>query len=123
VPVGFHHQPVGKRNRKFAKSMRHAPTTAELAMWRILRHRRLAGFKFRRQVPFQNYILDFACFDRKIVIEVDGSQHFESKRDTRRDSFLVGEGFRVLRYWSNDVVQQTQSVLEDIFTHLTDGGS
>ncbi len=89
-------------------------------MWRLLRGRRLAGFKFRRQAPFQNYILDFVCFDRKTVIEIDGSQHFESARDRRRDAALAAEGFRVLRYWNHDVLQQPASILEYIFAHLAD---
>jgi len=90
-------------------------------MWQLLRHRRLAGFKFRRQAPFQTYVLDFVCFERKIVVEVDGSQHFESKRDQERDLALSKEGFCVLRYWNNDVLRQPDSVLEDIFAHLTNG--
>ena len=101
--------------------MRSGATDAEMAMWRLLRHRRLAGFKFRRQAPFENYILDFVCFDRKIVIEIDGSQHFESARDKKRDAALRNASFRVLRYWSNDVLQRSASVLEDIFAHLSDG--
>jgi len=92
-------------------------------MWQLLRRRRLAGFKFRRQVPFQNYILDFVCFDPKIVIEIDGSHHFDSKRDEKRDAHLQREGFRVLRYWNNDVLQRSASVLEDIFSHLANGQS
>jgi very-short-patch-repair endonuclease len=123
MPPGFHHRAVAKRNRNFAKSMRRSATDAEMAMWRLLRHRRLAGCKFRRQVPFQGYILDFVCFDRKIVIEIDGSQHFGSKGDEQRDSILSGEGFLVLRYWNNDVLQRPASVLDDIFTHLADGES
>ncbi len=87
-------------------------------MWRLLRHRRLAGLKFRRQVPFQNFILDFVCFDSKVIVEIDGSQHFVSKRDERRDTFLANQGFHVLRYWNNDVLQRPASVLEDIFAHL-----
>jgi very-short-patch-repair endonuclease len=101
--------------------MRHAATEAEAAMWRLLRHRRLVGFKFRRQVPLEGFILDFVCFDRKIVIEVDGSQHYSSQRDHMRDSRLAHEGFQVLRYWNNDVLQRPISVLEDIFEHLTKG--
>jgi very-short-patch-repair endonuclease len=120
VPPGFHHRPVTKRNRGFAKAMRRDATDVETAMWRLLRDRRMAGFKFRRQVPFQNYILDFVCFERKVVIETDGSQHFESKRDQEKDLALAGEGFRVLRYWNNDVLQRPTSVLDDIFAHLTD---
>jgi very-short-patch-repair endonuclease len=93
---------------------------AEAAMWRLLRHRRLVGFKFRRQVPLEGFILDFVCFERRVVIEVDGSQHFSSQRDERRDRLLAQEGFHVLRYWNNDVLQRPTSVLEDLFTHLTD---
>jgi very-short-patch-repair endonuclease len=119
VPAGFHHRSVSKRHRSNAKQMRHAGTEAEAAMWRLLRHRRLVGFKFRRQVPLEGFILDFVCFDRRIVIEVDGSQHFSSQRDQMRDSKLAREGFRVLRYWNNDVLQRPTSVLEDIFEHLT----
>jgi very-short-patch-repair endonuclease len=89
VPAGFHHRLVSKRNRSNARQMRHAGTEAEAAMWRLLRHRRLVGFKFRRQVPLEGFILDFVCFDRRIVIEVDGSQHFSSRRDLIRDSRLA----------------------------------
>ena len=114
-----HHQSVASRIRSFAKEMRHAPTDAEAAMWRLLRHRRLAEFKFRRQVPFQSYILDFVCFDKKLVVEVDGSQHALSERDTARDMVLVSEGFRIARYWNNDVLQERSSVLEDLLAKLT----
>jgi len=120
VPAGFHHRPLAKRKRSHARQLRSDATDAEAAMWRLLRHRRLAGFKFRRQVPLQNYILDFVCFERKLVAEVDGSQHFESDSDRRRDAILINEGFRVLRYWNNDVLQRPSSVLEDIFAHLAD---
>ncbi|HEV8464353.1 MAG TPA: endonuclease domain-containing protein [Pseudolabrys sp.] len=117
---GFHHRPVARRSRGFARSLRRMPTAAEKVMWQLLRHRRLAGAKFRRQVLFQNYILDFVCFEKKIVIEVDGSHHFDSKRDEQRDAIIDREGFRVLRYWDNDVLQRSASVLDDIFAHLTD---
>jgi very-short-patch-repair endonuclease len=100
--------------------MRRDSTDAEAAMWRLLRHRRLVGFKFRRQVPLEDFILDFVCFEQKVVVEIDGSQHFSSQRDWRRDSVLAREGFRVLRYWNNDVLQRPASVLEDLFAHLTD---
>jgi very-short-patch-repair endonuclease len=120
VAQGFQHRPVAKRNRNFAKAMRRGATDAELAMWRLLRHRRLVGFKFRRQIPIEGFIVDFVCFDRKIVVEIDGSQHFSSQRDERRDFVLAHEGFRVLRYWNNDVLQRPTSVIEDLFAHLTD---
>ena len=89
-------------------------------MWRLLRDRRLALFKFRRQVPFQNFILDFVCFEKRFVIEVDGSQHASSERDTARDAVLMAEGFRTARYWNNDVLQQPSAVLEDIFAKLAE---
>jgi very-short-patch-repair endonuclease len=74
--------------------------------------------KFRRQVPFRNYILDFVCFDKRLVIEIDGSQHAESRRDADRDAALSTEGFAIARYWNNDVLQQPTSVLEDILAKL-----
>jgi very-short-patch-repair endonuclease len=118
APQAPNHRPVAKRIRGFAKKMRHEPTDAELAMWRLLRDRRLARFKFRRQVPFRNFILDFVCFEERIVIEIDGSQHASSVRDAARDSILVAEGFRIERYWNNEVLQQPSAVLEDIFAKL-----
>ena len=114
------HRPVAKRIRNFAKKMRHEPTDAELAMWRLLRDRRLAQFKFRRQVPFRKFILDFVCFEKRVVIEIDGSQHASSERDAARDSILMSEGFRIERYWNNDVLQQPSAVLEDIFAKLAE---
>jgi very-short-patch-repair endonuclease len=103
--------------------MRRDATDAELAMWRLLRDRRLAGFKFRRQAPVESYIVDFVCFDRKFVIEIDGSQHAESRRDEERDRTLQRLGFEVARYWNNDVLLRSAAVLEDIFTRLTNDQS
>jgi very-short-patch-repair endonuclease len=100
--------------------MRREPTEAEAAMWRLLRDRRLSTFKFRRQVPFQNYILDFVCFEPRLVVEIDGSQHAESARDATRDGVLVTEGFQIARYWNNDVLQRPTSVLEDILSKLAE---
>ena len=114
------HRPVAKRIRQFARNMRREPTDAEAAMWRLLRDRRLSQYKFRRQVPFQKFILDFVCFEKRVVIEIDGSQHAESARDTIRDSVLIAEGFRIERYWNNDVLQQPSAVLEDIFAKLAE---
>ena len=118
MPQDPSHRPVSKPLRQFAKNMRHGPTDAEAAMLRLLRDRRLSTFKFRRQVPFKNYILDFVCFEKRLVIEIDGSQHAESQRDAARDAALSAEGFVVERYWNNDVLQQSPSVLEDILAKL-----
>src|SRR5207253_10684552 len=102
--------PADSRLRNFARDMRKEPTLAEAKMWRLLRDRRLAGFKFRRQAPFQNYILDFVCFEKRIIIEIDGSQHASSERDAARDAVLMAENFRVSRYWNNDVLQRPSEV-------------
>jgi very-short-patch-repair endonuclease len=100
--------------------MRREPTEAEAAMWRLLRDRRLALFKFRRQVPFQNFILDFVCFEKRMIIEIDGSQHASSDRDAARDTVLMAEGFQIARYWNNDVLQRPSAALEDIFAKLAE---
>ena len=98
--------------------MRREPTEAEAKMWRLLRDRRLAVYKFRRQVPFQNFILDFVCFEQRLILEIDGSQHASSVRDAARDAVLTAEGFRIERYWNNDVLQRPSAVLEDILAKL-----
>ncbi|MGY3078385.1 very-short-patch-repair endonuclease [Bradyrhizobium sp. LM6.10] len=118
MPRGSHHRPTARHLRQFAKSMRHEPTDAEAAMWRLLRDRRLSAYKFRRQAPIENYILDFVCFEKRLVIEIDGSQHAESGSDAARDAALSAEGFVIARYWNNDVLQQPASVLEDILAKL-----
>ena len=100
--------------------MRREPTDAEAAIWRLLRDRRFARFKFRRQVPFQDFILDFVCFEKRMIIEIDGSQHASSERDAARDAVLTSEGFRIERYWNNDVLRQPSSVLEDILAKLAE---
>ena len=123
MPQTPHHRPTPKRIRDFAKEMRREPTDAEAKMWRLLRDRRLAQFKFRRQVPFQNFILDFVCFEKRLVVEIDGSQHADSERDTARESVLLAEGFRIARYWNNDVLQQPMSVLEDVLAKLAESES
>jgi very-short-patch-repair endonuclease len=119
MPVGAHHQPVAKPLRKHARNMRHDATDAETAMWHLLRDRRFSKMKFRRQFPFQNYILDFVCLEKRLVVEIDGSQHLESKRDDARDAALAAEGFQVIRYWNNDVLQQRTAVADDLFAKLT----
>ncbi|MBH5401581.1 endonuclease domain-containing protein [Bradyrhizobium sp. CNPSo 4010] len=118
MPQDPHHRPTARHLRQFAKKMRHEPTDAEAAMWRLLRDRRLAAYKFRRQVPLENYILDFVCFENRLGIEIDGSQHAESRRDAIRDAVLSAQGFSIARYWNNDVLQQPTSVLEDILAKL-----
>jgi very-short-patch-repair endonuclease len=97
--------------------MRGAPTDAELRLWRLLRDRRLSGFKFRRQVPVKPYIVDFLCVGAKLIVETDGSQRTESPRDAVRDAYLESQGWKVLRFWNNEVVQNREGVLETIFAY------
>nr|WP_276552813.1 DUF559 domain-containing protein [Bradyrhizobium elkanii] len=120
VPRTPHHRPTDERLRTFAKKMRREPTDAEAKMWRLLRDRRLSHLKFRRQVPFRNYILDFACFEKRLAIEIDGGQHASSPHDASRADALTAEGFQVLRYWNNDVLRTPGAVLEDIVAKLAE---
>ena len=80
-------------------------------MWRLLRDRRFGGAKFRRQMPIGPFIADFACTKHRLVIELDGSQHAENRADARRDAFLAREGWRVLRFWNAEVVENPDAVL------------
>jgi very-short-patch-repair endonuclease len=98
--------------------MRRVATDAERKLWLLLRDRRLDGVKFRRQAPFGPYILDFVCFERRIVVEVDGGQHGDSPSDKTRDARLRAEGFQVVRYWNNDVLKNPEGVLTDLLARL-----
>jgi very-short-patch-repair endonuclease len=97
-----------------ARDMRRTPTDAERELWYALRDRRLQTIKFRRQAPVGPYIADFLCVQRKLVVEVDGSQHAQSSRDAVRDAWLQREGYRVLRFWNHDVLTTRESVLATI---------
>src|SRR5882672_9065839 len=108
-------QSVSKQKRAFAKTLRAKATDAEIALWRLLRSRRLASMKFRRQVPIGPWIVDFVSFEQRLIVEADGSQHWASEDDKRRDYDLSGRGFRILRFWNNDILLRRQSVLEMIF--------
>ena len=100
---------------KFAKKLRKNATAAENLLWSKLRARQLEGIKFRRQQPIENYIVDFVSFEKHIVIELDGGQHATAKdKDSKRDSMLAENGFRVLRFWNNEVLENKEGVLEVI---------
>src|SRR4051812_15798213 len=114
-----HHQDVSQVTLSHARVMRREPTDAERKMWRLLRDRRFVSVKFRRQAPFKSYILDFICFERRIIIELDGSQHADSQRDAVRDRILREHGFTTLRYWNHDVLKRPTIVLEHIFARLS----
>ncbi len=111
------HQPP-QVNRVRARAMRRDPTRAENLLWQALRDRRLEGYKFRRQVPLERYILDFVCFDAMLIVEVDGAQHAESTRDIIRDAVFRARGFRILRVWNDDVIDHMDGTLRLILTAL-----
>ena len=94
-------------------------TDAERKLWRVLRDRQIAGAKFRRQVPIGSYIADFLCYEARLVIEVDGGQHAESASDKVRDGWLQANGFRVLRFWNNEVLSSLEGVLASISAELS----
>ncbi|MFL5232373.1 MAG: endonuclease domain-containing protein [Microvirga sp.] len=104
-----------------ARHLRRAQTDAERRLWYRLNNRQLAGHKFVRQEPIGPYFADFVCRERKLVVELDGSQHAESEHDQVRDAFLVTCGYRVLRFWNRDVMQNLNSVLDTIFAVLEPG--
>ena len=84
----------------------------------MLRDRQLDGLKFRRQVAIGPYVADFACYDARLIVELDGSQHAESRRDTVRDRWFADDGYRVLRIWNNDLTRNRTGVLEAIWSAL-----
>jgi very-short-patch-repair endonuclease len=98
-----------------ARSLRKNMTDAERRLWRYLRMRQLGGHKFRRQVRIGPYIADFACLNMLIVIEVDGGQHADAHAyDSLRDEYMRGQGFRVLRFWNNEVLSNMDGVWQVI---------
>ena len=94
-------------------------TDAERALWRLLRDRRMDGWRFRRQEPISRYIVDFVCFEARSIIEVDGGQHYESESDLVRDAYLKSQGFGVLRLWNTDVLANRDGVYRTIMSALT----
>jgi very-short-patch-repair endonuclease len=99
-----------------ARTLRCQSTPLESRLWSLLRDRRLVDFKFRRQVPIGRFVADFACFDAKLIVELDGSQHAENPYDTQRDAELAQRGFQILRVWNSDLTSNRDGVLEAIYT-------
>ncbi|MBL8893552.1 MAG: endonuclease domain-containing protein [Rhizobiales bacterium] len=98
----------------FARKLRETMTDAERRLWHALKDRRFAHLKFRRQVPMGVYVADFLSHEARLVVEVDGGQHVESKHDAIRDAWFVEEGYEVLRFWNHDVMQDLNSVLDTV---------
>jgi very-short-patch-repair endonuclease len=101
-----------------ARRLRRGATDAERRLWSALRDRRLEGYRFRRQFPIGPFIADFACTRHRVIVEADGGQHVDSESDQRRTAWLESEGWRVLRFWNNDVLANTNGVVETILKEL-----
>lgn len=107
------------RIRSRARALRNNPTEVEKLLWRQLRMWQLDGYKFRRQQPIGNYIVNFVCFEKRLIVEVAGGQHAEQTRyDAERDDWLRAQGFVVLRFWNNEVVDNIEGVTEKIYQSL-----
>ena len=101
---------------EFARHLRRTATFAERLLWQLLRGEAVEGFRFRRQRPIGPYFADFVCVERRLVVELDGGQHGRelAQRDLDRTRFLEAEGFRVLRFWNDEVVSNREGVVEAI---------
>ena len=127
IPKSQSPRPPGERVRVRGKPQKSCPqqlrtnaTDAEQKIWYFLRNRQFAKFKFRRQHPIGVYIVDFVCLEQKLIVELDGGQHAEkTPYDIRRTKTLHEKGFRILRCWNNDVLQNTDGVLDTIFAEIT----
>jgi primosomal protein N' (replication factor Y) len=103
---------------QIARRLRRDSTDAELRLWLPLRDRRLAGYRFRRQHPIGDFIVDFACTRHRLIVEADGGQHADNEVDKRRTKALEDKGWRVIRFWNNDVLANTEGVVETILGTL-----
>jgi very-short-patch-repair endonuclease len=117
--VGAGSFPTRKELLARARWMRAHPTEAEKRLWSLLRDQRLGACKFRRQQVIVPYIVDFVCLEQRLIIEADGSQHSDCKEDARRDAFLRSQGFRLLRFWNNQVLGESGAVAAAIFAELS----
>src|SRR5262249_55736442 len=108
-----------KGNTRTARRLRRNQTDAERVLWFQLRDRRLGGWKFRRQAPIDRYIVDFICPDARLIIELDGGQHSErAEPDLKPTRVLESLGYGVLRFWNNDVLSNTEGVLDTVLATL-----
>ena len=117
LPAGGEGRVTNERKYRRAKRLRREQTNAERPFWFSVRDRRLAGLKFRRQVPIDRYIVDFLCSDHKLIIELDGGQHATAD-ETNRTRILEAMGYLVLRFWNNEVHENIDGVLESILNLL-----
>ncbi|MEO5757691.1 MAG: endonuclease domain-containing protein [Mesorhizobium sp.] len=112
------HHPVSEAKRNFARSLGRQMTEAEDRLWHELRDRGLDRIKFRRQVPMGRFIADFACLEAGLIIEIDGTQNADSDSDRVRKAELEARGFRVLRFWNDDVLKDLNAVCDTIIAYV-----
>ena len=106
-------------SKPFARNLRRNQTEAEKLLWGSLRNKRFQDLKFRRQAPMGRFVVDFVCHDRKLVIEIDGGQHIrEQENESARTKFFKGEGYKVIRFWNNEVLGNLTGVLEKVAQEL-----
>ena len=106
-----------------ARTLRKNMTKQERILWQFLRKKSINGLKFRRQYPVGNYIVDFICNAKKLIIEIDGGQHNEDKNiiyDNERTKYLETKGYKVIRFWNHDIDNNIESVYREILKHLVD---
>ncbi len=117
--VTTHKPPLPTRTLAYSRSLRREMTDAERKLWQYLRAGRIDGIKFRRQHPIPPYIADFCCVAARVIIELDGSQH-SNEVDAARARYLESQGWRILRFWDNDALIQTEAVLDAIWNAISD---
>jgi very-short-patch-repair endonuclease len=111
---------MSKPKAERARELRHEAGDAERLVWRLLCDRKLAAYKFQCQHPIGLYFADFACMEKKLVVEIDGEHHaFQIEADARRTELMNSKGWRVVRFWANEVVSNIDGVSTEILTHLT----
>lgn len=114
---------VNRPSTAKARTLRRRFTDAELKLWNHLRGRQIGGEKFRRQQPLGRYVVDFVCLEKKLIVEVDGGQHAAPEYDRERTLWLESEGFRVIRFWNNEVLKDQEGVLDAIYKELKNSPS
>ena len=105
-----------------ARGLRKRMTEAERVLWKVLRGKRLEGLKFRRQEPIGPFIVDFVCFERKLIVEADGSQHYhgeQKSKDAERDRWLHEQGFEILRFNNTEIMSSTEGVILNVLEHAS----
>ena len=105
------------KSKSFARTLRRNMTRAELCLWKKIKRKQLNA-KFRRQQKIGDYIVDFVCFENKLIIEVDGGQHCERACDKTRDVWLEERGYKVLRFWNNDILKNMDGVVKVIAENI-----